>query len=545
MPRGNDVLKKKGWLRLILVLASLSPGPAVGQRREHAADPFAKWLKEDVVYIISGEEKSVFDKLSTSEEKESFIEQFWRRRDTDPTTPENEFKEEHYRRVAYANDTFRDAGIPGWKTDRGRVYIVFGPPTNRERYSAGAMYQRPLHEGGGSTRTYPFEKWYYNHIDGIGDGIELEFVDPTMTGGFRLALRPEEKDALLHMPGGGQTFYEMIGAETRQGRIKTMGPMRTLGTEGEGSYRQLSNPFVKLGTYFQLQRNPDIKFSDLRASIRSRVTFTQFPVTVSNSYLVLNTKAFLVPITATVPTADLTYKDTPGGSRRATVHLYGSVQGVDGRLFHEFDETLYSDRDGRQVPTRLYFQKQLPLVPGVYKATIVARDAESGRIGVTERRLELPGRLPAELALSSLVLADYIVPAPGSSLPEPFATARGWKVYPSIDGTFPARTNLGLYFEVYGFAVDTSAFTPELDVVTRVRAAAGGLVRDAPDQHTTTLLSDRVLVAMVFKLEKLAAGDYELEVEIRDKIAGQKTVRKAPFRVAAEAAGPDGKSAVR
>ena len=254
----------------LIFLALLSPFLQGQSRRESKLKPYDKWLKEDVVHIITPEEKGVFEKLTAEEEKENFVEQFWRRRDSDPTTSANEYKEEHYRRIAYVNEQFRDAGIPGWKTDRGRVYIVFGPPTNRERYSAGSMYHRPLYEGGGSTRTYPFEKWYYNHLDGVGEGIELEFVDPTMTGGFRLALRPEEKDALLHMPGGGQTLYEMAGAETRQGRIRTMDAMRALGTEGEGSYRQLSNPFTKLNTFFEVQRPPEIKFKDLRTAVRTQ-----------------------------------------------------------------------------------------------------------------------------------------------------------------------------------------------------------------------------------------------------------------------------------
>ena len=463
-------------------------------------------------------------------------DRFWQRRDSDPTTSANEFKEEHYRRIAYANEKFRDAGIPGWKTDRGRVYIVFGPPTNQERYSAGSLYQRPLYEGGGSTRTYPFEKWYYNHLDGVGEGIELEFVDPSMTGGFQLALRPEEKDALLHMPGGGQTLYEMAGAETRQGRIRTMNAMRALGTEGEGSYRQLSNPFTKLDTFFQVQRPQEIKFKDLRTTVRTHVTYNQVPLLVSNAYVIFNSKAFLVPVTVVVPKDALTYKDMTGGLSRATLHIYGSIEAVGGRLMHEFEDTVYADR---QDPAQgdlpnVYFQKQLPVPAGVYKLNVVIRDAESGKIGAVERRLDLPSRIPAEFALSSVMLADYIVPAPGVVLPDPFATAIGWKVYPSLEGKFRTGGYLGVYFETYGYAIDGSTFSPDLNVIATIRKAGGEMVLDSPQQHKTMLLPDRVAVALVFKLDGFTEGNYELEVQVKDGIGKRESVRKAPFRVAPE-----------
>jgi len=533
----KDAIMLRRISLIFVILGLLTPGLEGQEGRGSKSDPFEKWLKEDVVYIITPEEKSVFQKLARPEEKENFIEQFWRRRDTDPTTADNEFKEEHYRRIAFANENFRDAGIPGWKTDRGRVYIVFGPPTSRERYSAGAMHQRPLYEGGGSTRTYPFEKWYYNHVEGVGDGIDLEFVDPSMTGGFRLALRPEEKDALLHMPGGGQTFYEMIGQETRQGRVRTMNAMRDLGAEGEGAYRKLSNPFIKLNTYFQVLRPPEIKFSDLKASVQTRVTYNLVPFLVANSYLLFNDKAFLVPITVKVPKEGLTYKDLPGGLHRATVHLYGSIQAIGGRIIHEFEDTIYHDtQEGGTASSRdVYFQKQLPVPPGLYKLNIVIKDAESGKLGVVERKLDLPSRLPSDLALSSLVLADYIIPAEGESLPDPFVTAMGWKVYPSLDGMFESDRSLGIYFEIYGSAIDTSTFAPEVAVTALIKNSEGATLIDAPQQHKTVILPDRVLIALVFKLEGIPPSNYELEVKVQDNIANRETVQKAFFRIVSEA----------
>ena len=116
--------------------------------------PYKKWMDEDVVYIISDEERKAFKQLNTDEEREQFVEQFWLRRDPTPDTEENEFKEEHYRRIAYANEHFA-SGIPGWRTDRGRIYIQYGPPDEIEAHSSGGSYERPMSEGGGETETFP------------------------------------------------------------------------------------------------------------------------------------------------------------------------------------------------------------------------------------------------------------------------------------------------------------------------------------------------------------------------------------------------------
>ena len=170
---------------------------------------YKKWLNEDVVYIISPEERSAFLHLQTNEEREQFIEQFWQRRNPDPDSAENTFKEEHYRRIAYVNEHYA-SGIPGWKTDRGRIYIMWGAPDEVQSNPSGGSYQRPASEGGGETSTYPFEDWRYRYLEGIGENVELEFVDPTMTGEYKLTTDPSEKDALLYVPGAGLTQLESI-----------------------------------------------------------------------------------------------------------------------------------------------------------------------------------------------------------------------------------------------------------------------------------------------------------------------------------------------
>src|SRR5215469_14204007 len=179
---------------------------------------YKKWLNEDVIYIITPEERSAFIHLQTNEEREQFIEQFWQRRNPDPDSAENTFKEEHYRRIAYTNEHFA-SGIPGWKTDRGRIYIMWGPPDEIDSHPSGGSYDRPASEGGGSTSTYPFEDWRYRYLEGIGEDVNIEFVDPSMTGEYHLTMDPSEKDALTYVPGAGLTQMESMGLASKTDRF--------------------------------------------------------------------------------------------------------------------------------------------------------------------------------------------------------------------------------------------------------------------------------------------------------------------------------------
>jgi GWxTD domain-containing protein len=217
--------------------------------RKEKTDTFKKWLEQDVSYIISDDERKAYKKLATDEEREQFIEQFWRRRDPDPDTETNEFLEEHYERIAYANQHFA-SGIPGWKTDRGRIYIMYGPPHERETHPTGGAYDRPSYHGGGSTTTYPFEVWFYRYLPGIGSGIEIEFVDPTGTGEYRIARSPDEKDALLNIPGAGLTLNEQLGLRLGLRRLRLLGTRRAR----PGQPLRVAGPLHGLAAPAQSQR---------------------------------------------------------------------------------------------------------------------------------------------------------------------------------------------------------------------------------------------------------------------------------------------------
>src|SRR6185369_1333428 len=190
----------------------------------------------DVPYIITPEEQKAFKLLKTVEEREKFIGDFWHRRNPNPDSDENEYREQYYERIAYANEHF-SSGIPGWKTDRGRIYITWGKPDDIESHPSGGAYDKASYEGGGSATTYPFERWIYRHLDGVGNGIEIEFVDQTGSGEYRLASDLNEK-------------------------IVTTGPPQQ--TDSNASYlREQDRPFNIQERNKNLNAPPSIRYSDI------------------------------------------------------------------------------------------------------------------------------------------------------------------------------------------------------------------------------------------------------------------------------------------
>src|SRR5215472_11044116 len=342
--------------------------------RKELETPYKKWMNEDVIYIITDEERQAWKRLATDEEREQFIEQFWLRRDPTPDTAENEFKEEHYRRIAYANERYA-SGIPGWKTDRGRIYITYGPPDEIEDHSSGGTYERPPEEGGGTTSTYPFQQWRYRWIEGIGTNIIIEFVDPTMSGEFRMTMDPSEKDALLYVPNAGLTLSEQMGLTDKTARF-TRTDGTHLGTDGSSEPTTL-NEFNRLEQYVKLQKPPAIKFKDLEAVINTRITFNILPMLVRVDYVRITDNSVLTNITVQFENRDMQFQ-AKEGVQKAIVNLFGRVTTLSRRPVTTFEKPLEiiapPDMLQRVADQKSLFQESVPLAPGRYRLNIVAKD---------------------------------------------------------------------------------------------------------------------------------------------------------------------------
>jgi len=525
---------------LITFLSIVAAGTAFSQRssnrsrQEGSADYYKKWLQEDVIYIISEEEKKVFKDLTTDEERESFIEQFWFRRDSDPRTPENEFKEEHYRRVVYANERFA-SGVPGWRTDRGRIYIVFGAPAQIEAYPSGGSYNREAHEGGGFTSVFPFERWRYRHIDGIGDDVEIEFVDKSMSGEYRIALSPDEKDALMMVPGAGLTWREEMGLSSKADR-PYFNP--TAGNDPSiGFLRAKDQPFERMERYFNLQRPPQIKFEDLKGIVTTHVTYNQLPYLMRTDFIRLSTDKVLVPVTVEIQNRHLEYKKELDFNR-ATVNVYGLVTSLTGRIIAEFEHTIISEftdaafERGRQM--RSIYQKIVALPPGQrFKLDLAVKDIGSGLVGGVSRGINVPKYDPESLQASSIILANSISPIPTSSDQLEQFVIGDMKVQPNVAGEYVDGQNLIPYLQVYNATIDQSTLEPSVEITYTLRRGdeVVGEYQDKEGETVQFFSGQRLVIAHQIPLKGAVPGDYRLEVKVLDRVGSKTLLASTPFTV--------------
>ena len=496
------------------------------------ASPYKRWLREEVPHIITGDERKTFTSLSTDEAREQFIEQFWERRNPSPGSPENEFREEYYRRIAYANERF-SSGWPGWKTDRGRIYIMYGPPDEREQHPMGGNYQRPYEEGGGHTVTYPWEKWRYRYIDGIGTNIELEFVDRTLTGEYRLAISPAEKDALSNIPGAGLYANEERGGLSRSNRM----PGLAAGVmEPAGGYpsRRL-HQFERLDLYSKIFKPPSVKFRDLQAVVSSRLTANLLPFQVRTDHIKITSESILTPITIQLANRDLQFEDKDG-VMQAVVSIYGQLTTLGGRVVEVFEDAVQLDVPSsifdQYVNKKSVYQKALALRPGRYKLSVVLKDEKSENMGSIEVVVRVRRFEDEELAASSLILATKIEPLPTSRVGSgPFVIGSS-KVRPSVDSRFFNQSEMGIYLVVYNLGLAEKGGKPEAQIQYKILQDGKTVMsvsESVPEDYPNT--RSRLTIQKKLPLGQLEPGRYSLQVEVTDQIKSATLNPSASFEV--------------
>src|SRR6266436_3107092 len=378
--------------------------------KQELGKTYKKWLDEDVRWIISDEERAAFKQLSNDEERDQFIESFWQRRDPTPDTVENEFKEDHYARIAYANEHFA-AGIPGWKTDRGRIYIMYGKADEVESHPSGGTYQRPMEEGGGETSTFPFEQWRYRYLEGIGQEVIIEFVDTCMCGDYHMTMDRSEKDALLYTPNAGLTMWEQMGMTNKASRFSG-GGLERLGT-GPFATNNQTKQFDRLEQFYKLQKPPAVKFKDLEEIVSHKISVNLMPFDVRTDFVRVTGDTVLVPITIQVKNRDITFVNKDG-VQRGTVNIFGRVSTLTGKIVQTFEDTVQVDVPAELLPkvtenSQVYW-KALPLRPNLYRIDDAVKDLNGDRSGLWSSRLPVPSFDDDRLASSSLIVADVMQP---------------------------------------------------------------------------------------------------------------------------------------
>ena len=502
--------------------------------RKELETPYKKWLTEDVAYIITDEERQSWKSLSTDEERESFIESFWLRRDPTPDTQENEFKEEHYRRIAYANERFA-SGIPGWKADRGRIYITYGPADEVESHPSGGSYERPSEEGGGTTSTYPFEKWRYRYIEGIGSDINIEFVDTTMTGEYRMTMDPSEKDALLYVPGAGLTLTEQLGLSSKTDRFN-----RTDGThlgQAFGGESSKMNEFNRLEQFAKLQKPPVVKFKDLEAAIRTRITYNVLPMRVRMDFIRVTNSSVLTNITLQFDNKDLQFQ-AKDGVQKAVVNVFGRITTMSRRPINTFEHTVSVDAPAQMLKEfagrQSIYQESIPLTPGTYRLNVVAKDVTAGNLNNYEVALVVPHFDDEKLASSSLILADQLEKVPSKSIGAGQFVIGTSKVRPKLDENFKQDEKLGLYLQVYNFSPDEKTKKPNASIDYEItKKGTNEKVLEFSEEVTSMpgASANQVTIEKVLSLKQMPPGQYTLKLKVTDKNNNQTLTPTTNFTV--------------
>ncbi len=499
-----------------------------GAIKERLDGVYKKWLNEIVPWIITDEEQSAFKKLSNNTERDIFIEQFWQRRDPTPDTAENEYKEEHYRRIQYANEHYA-AGLPGWKTDRGRIYIMYGKPDSIDSHPMGGPYQRSQDEGGGQTETFPFEVWRYRYLEAINQQeVEIEFVDDCSCGAYTMTMDRSKKDAMLHIPNAGLTDMEAMGLANKADRF------RGIENLGQGFFNKNNDAkeFDRLETFSKLNRAPPIKFNELRALVKSTIRTNMLPFDVRVDFVKLTPDTVLVPITLQVPMRSLTWANKDG-IQRAVVNVYGQVTTLSGKIVQTFDESLHKDIPAELLEkelnnTSLYW-KALPMHPGLYRLDVIAKDVNGDKVGIFSRSYTVPDFGDEKLASSTLILADQMGQVPANEIGTGNFVIGTNKVRPRVppsDGkpaSFKKEEKISFWMQVYNLGLDEKTKKPSATVEYQViNTVTSQPVLDLTESTAQMgNIGEQMTLAKTLPLSKFESGVYQVTIKINDQVSKQ------------------------
>ena len=501
---------------------------------------YRKWLDEDVRWIITDEERSTFMQLSNDEERDQFIEAFWQRRDPTPDTEENEYKEEHYRRIAYANEHFA-AGIPGWKSDRGHMYIVFGPPDEIDSHPSGGTYERPMEEGGGETSTFPFETWRYRYIEGIGQEVMIEFVDTCMCNDYHMTLDRSEKDALKYTPNAGLTLYEQMGMSSKTNRFSNGG----LEQLGAGPFNQdlQTKQFDRLAQFAKLQAAPAVKFKDLEEIVSHKISVNLMPFDVRADFVKVTSDTVLVPVTIQLKNRDVTFQNKDG-VERGTVNIFGRVTTLTGKVVQTFEDTVQVDVPVELLPKTAenssVYWKALPLriSQNRYRLDIVVKDVNGDRTGSWSRAIEIPDFSEDKLSSSTLIIADQMEQVATKNVGTGNFVIGTMKVRPRVapsDGkpiSFKRNQKLNFWMQVYNLSVDDKTHKPSATFEYNVTDANHkAVIHTVESTDTMGNVGDQVTLQKTLSAANLPPGLYKIEIKVNDNLSKQTVDPTATFAV--------------
>ncbi len=503
--------------------------------RKELETPYRRWLDEDVGYIITDEERAAFKRLSTDEERENFIEQFWLRRDPTPDTAENEFKEEHYRRIAYANERYA-SGIPAGRPTAAGSTSPSARPTRSNPILRAARISGPSKRAAASTSTYPFEKWRYRWMEGVGTDIQIEFVDPTMTGEYRMTMDPSEKDALLYVPNAGLTMMEQMGLANKADRFtRTDGTRLGVGNEPTS----VADATVREAAAVRQSAEAaghQVQGSGGGCQLEDHL---QRPAHAGAGGLHADDELLrLHQHHACSSTARICSSRPRTGCSGPLSIIYARITSMARRVVNTFEDVVSVD-----VPAELLqeavkgssiYGKAVPLAPGMYRLNVVAKDVVGGNMNNYEVALHVPRFDDETLASSTLILADVLEPVPTRSIGAGQFVIGTSKVRPRVSEAFARAEKMGVYCQFYNFAPDQKTQKPNGTIEYEV-------TKDGTNEKVIEFAEDvlaidgasanQVTVEKLLPLQSLAPGRYTLKMTALDRSRDQKVATSASFTV--------------
>ncbi len=511
--------------------------------------PYKQWINGPIGYLITPAEREAFKKFTTDEERDQFIEEFWRRRNPSPGSSENTFKEEIYRRIAYANEHF-SSGIPGWRTDRGHIYIMYGPPDEIESHPSGGTYianpsDLPYSgpDAANQMTTYPFEDWTYRYIPGIGENVELEFVDPTMTGEYHLTMNPCEKDAMANVPGDmtGCQGGVAIGSIWNPNLVISPSQLNSSSSGGSGGAMVTSNmmgakydEFNRLDLYSKIFQAPSVKFNDLKTMVTSTLTAQLLPFSVRTDFIKITDDTVLTPVTIQVPNREMQFENKDG-VMHAVLDIYGQLTTIGGRVANTFEDSVAVDVPQHDfqayVNQKSVYQKAVYLRPGRYKLSIVVKDDHSGHMGSENLGIEVPQFSGSKLSSSSLILADMIQPLPTSEVGSGRFVIGGTKVRPNVNQVFTQSQNFGIYMQVYNLGIDPKTHLPSANIDYLISKDGKAVLNQTESAASIKDASEQVTLEKTMPAKLLEPGKYTLQIKITDKVKDQTDTQTTNFQV--------------
>lgn len=483
------------FLSFFLIIYLFSPllwSQEASSSEEKEVEPLSKWskqwLEEVVPYIITETEKEIFINLPNEEERGEFIQNFWEKRDPNPNTEKNEFKLEYYRRIALANEFFGTSGIEGWRTDRGKTYILLGPPNEIQRDLSPTSSGFQVFHG-------PREVWNYWGVQNprLPYNLEFVFVDKLGTGNYVL-------ERSLKLGQAGKTHFDLDSMHSHFDYMETMA---------------------------EAMRNPFEDREKLRGIITTQVAYDQIPLQFDMFYLKGSPKATYSPLALEIPYSALTHKFIEN-QYYFSLTLLIEVSNKQGKVVSERVKDInleHTEAEFSSLKQKTYqYLTALSLEPESYKIHLLILDNFSGKIGTLHKKCTVPSFSSEGLSLSDILLtSDKKTKGTKPSLDEK-------KISSKITRTFRSGEEMSIYFEVYNLALhpETGLNNMKIDysflrnekVVTEV---------PYPESEPTSEKDCRIQTSL--RLKNFKPGSYLLRVKVNDLNSGKAQIKDIPFSV--------------